>query len=205
MKNLQDNISFNEEKHEYRVGGILTPSVSQILQAQGLMDSFRHNEVALSNGTAIHRALELHDKGTLDYSKLDKRLQKCIDLWQDFKSDHGIKVLEIEKRVSMGVLYAGTIDRVAQCVGTKAIIDFKSGNPQDWAGLQTALYAMAYDPKDYMNYERYCLKIHWDLDRVIYKPYKDKNDFNVAMAMATTYHWKKNHGYLRNEEEEYLS
>lgn len=193
MKNTQDNISFNEEKHEYRVGGIITPSVSQILKAMGLMDNFRHSDTALSNGTAIHKALELHDKGTLDYTKLDTRLQKCINLWEDFKKKMGLQITGIEQRVNFGVMFAGTIDRVAQ----KTIIDYKSGNPQDWAALQTAAYAIAYDPQHYMEYERYCLKIHWDMDRVIYKPYKDKKDFQTFMSMANVYHWKKNHGYLR--------
>lgn len=197
----KSNISFNEEKHEYTVGGILTPSVSQILKANGLMDNFRHNEISLANGTAIHKALELHDKGTLDYTKLDPRLQKCIDLWQDFKSNLGIKIIGIEKRVNLGVMYAGTIDRVGQFKsGKKIIIDFKSGNPQDWAALQTAGYAIAEDNIDYKNYERFCLKIHWDMDRAIYKPYCDNSDFNVFMGMVTTYHWKKNHGYLRENE-----
>lgn len=200
--NQKTTISFNQENHEYRVGGIITPSVSQILQANGLMDSFRHSEIALNNGTAIHKALELEDKGTLDYSKLDIRLKKCIDLWEKFKKELGIHVLCTEERVAFGVLYAGTIDRIVKGQGKKAIVDFKSGNPQPWAALQTAGYAMAYDPMDYMNYERYCVKIHWDMDRVKYKPYNDEHDFNTFMAMATTYHWKKNNGYLNSTEKE---
>ena len=195
-------INFNEKKHEYRVEGIITPSVSQILQANGLMDSFKHSENKLHTGTAIHKALEFSDKGTLDYSKLDSRLKKCIDLWEKFKKDLGLNVIGIEEKVAFGVLYAGTIDRIVKGQGKKAILDFKSGNPQDWAALQTAGYAMAYDPTDYMNYERYCVKIHWDMDRVKYKPYTDEHDFNTFMAMATTYHWKKNHGYLKLEAQD---
>lgn len=199
MNNSEPEILFDEGKHEYRVGGILTPSVSAILKANGLMDNFRPNETKLSNGTAIHRTLELHDKGALDYSNLDPRLQKCLDLWQDFKHDFGIKILAVEQKVNMGVLYAGTIDRVAECDGNPAVIDFKSGVPQSWAALQTAAYAMAYSPSEYKKYERFCLQIHWDLDRVKFKPYTNKEDFNVFMGMCTTYHWKKNHGYLKEE------
>lgn len=200
MKNAQ--LKFNEEKHEYKLGGIIVPSVSQILQANGLFESFRHNENKLKIGTYIHKALELSDKGTLDTTNLDPRLKKCIDLWEKFKKDSGLKIIEVEKKVNVGVMYAGTIDRVAKGMYKKSIIDFKSGVPQDWAALQTAGYAMAYDPTDYMNYERYCLRIHWDLDRAVYKPYKDQQDFNTFMAMATTYHWKKNHGYLRQEDDD---
>lgn len=203
-KNTPNKIEFNEALHEYRVGGILTPSVSQILKANGLMENFRHSETALNNGTAIHRALELHDFGKLDESSLDPRLAKCIRLWEKFKKEIGIdKVLEIEKRIAFGALYAGTIDRVLGLGnGKKMILDFKSGNPQAWAGLQTAGYAMAYDPKNYKDYERCCAKVHWDNDRIYYKPYKDPTDFNTFMAMATVYHYKKNNGYLRDEAEE---
>jgi hypothetical protein len=206
MKNTKNKIEFNEALHEYRVGGILTPSVSQILKANGLMESFRHNPTALNNGTAIHRALELHDLGKLDESSLDKRLEKCIQLWEKFKKEIGvICVLGAEERVCFGVMYAGTIDRILSLnSGKKMILDFKSGSPQPWAALQTAGYAMAYDITNHKEYERCCAKVHWDMDRIVYKPYKDHADFNSFMAMATVFHWKKNNGYLR-EEEKYVS
>ena len=201
MKNTP-KLEFNEALHEYRVGGILTPSVSQILKANGLMENFRHSETALNNGTAIHRALELHDLGKLDESSLDPRLKKCIDLWEKFKREIGVAVIiGIEERVHFGVLYAGTIDRrVSLMNGHKAIIDFKSGNPQRWAGLQTAPYALAADLEHHKDYERFCAKVHWDNDRIYYTPHNDSTDFNTFMAMATVYHYKKNNGYLREEE-----
>ena len=195
-------IEFNEALHEYRVGGIITPSVSQILKANGLMETFRHSETALNNGTAIHRASELHDKGKLDQSNLDPRLQKCIDMWEQFKKEIGVGIiLANEEQVSMGPLYAGTIDRVVSLRnGHRAIIDFKSGTPQPWAALQTAAYALAYDINKHREYERFCAKVHWDNERIVYKPYTDSTDFNSFMAMASVYHWKKNNGYLREEE-----
>lgn len=206
MKNTPNKIEFNEALHEYRVGGILTPSVSQILKANGLMESFRHNPTALNNGTAIHRALELHDLGKLDERSLDSRLAKCIQLWEKFKKEIGVVcVLGAEERVCFGVMYAGTIDRILSLnSGKKMILDFKSGSPQPWAALQTAAYAMAYDITNHKEYERCCAKVHWDMDRIVYKPYKDHADFNSFMAMATVFHWKKNNGYLR-EEEKYVS
>ena len=206
MKNANKQIEFNEKLHEYRVGGIVTPSVSQILKYNGLMDNFRRSETNLNNGKAIHKALELHDLGILDYTSIDKRLKKCIDLWDKFKKDVGISlIIGAEEKVHFGVLYAGTIDRVLSLrSGRKMILDFKSGNPQPWAALQTAAYAIAYDIEKHKDYERCCAKIHWDMDRIIYKPYKDSTDFNSFMAMATVYHYKKNNGYLR-EEEKYVS
>jgi hypothetical protein len=200
-------IEFNEKLHEYRVGGVITPSVSQVLKANGLMDNFRHSELKLTIGTAIHRTLELADKGTLDTTNLDTRLKKCLYLWDNFKKSINIcEIFGVEKKVCFGALYAGTIDRVLGLGnGKKMILDFKSGNPQAWAGLQTAAYAMAYDPKNYKDYERCCAKVHWDNDRIYYKPYKDPTDFNTFMAMATVYHYKKNNGYLRDEAEERMS
>lgn len=194
-------ISFDEKKHEYRVGGIVTPSVSQILQANGLFSNFRKNETKLTEGTAIHKTLELHNLKRLDYRTLDKRLMKCVELWDKFQNEIGIvKVIESEKRVNSGVLYAGTIDKVCQMNdGKTLILDYKSGNPQPWAALQTAGYSFAYDPNHFREHLRCCLKIHWDMDRPIYKPYKDANDYNVFFGMATTYHWKKNNGYLKED------
>lgn len=206
-KNTPNSIEFNEKLHEYRVGGIVTPSVSQILKANGLMDNFRRSETKLSNGTAIHRATELHDLGKLDERSLDPRLKKCLILWDNFKKEIGVSfMLGIEEKVHFGVFYAGTIDRVIKLRnGRKMILDLKSGNPQPWAALQTAGYAMAYDLECHNEYERCCAKLHWDMDRIIYKPYTDQADFNTFMAMAAVYHYKKNNGYLRDEEEEHVS
>lgn len=200
MKNTE--LEFNEDLHEYRVGGIVTPSVSEILKANGLMDNFRASEVKLKNGSVIHKALELHDLGKLDETSLDPRLKKCIDMWEKFKKEIGVScVLGAEEKVNMGVLYAGTIDRILSlCNRHKMILDFKTGNPQPWAALQTAAYALAYDLEKHKDYERCCAKIHWDMDRVIYKPYNNGGDYNTFMAMASVYHWKKNNGYLREEE-----
>lgn len=208
MKNTNQPIEFNEQLHEYRVGGIVTPSVSQILKANGLMENFRRSETKLSNGTAIHRATELHDLGKLDERSLDPRLKKCLILWDNFKKEIGVSVIQgVELRVNFGVMYAGTIDRVLKLRnGKRMILDLKSGNPQPWAALQTAGYALAYDVDGHKEYERCCAKLHWDMDRIIYKPYTDQADFNTFMAMAAVYHYKKNNGYLReNEEEEHLS
>lgn len=207
MDTKNTTIEFNEKLHEYRVGGIITPSVSQILQANGLMENFRHSERALNNGTAIHRALEYNDKGTLDIRSLDPRLAKCVQLWEKFKKEIDVcQIYGVEKEVCFGALYAGTIDRVLGLENGKImVLDFKSGNPQPWAALQTAGYAMAYDTQNCKDYERCCAKVHWDMDRIIYKPYTDKTDFNTFMAMATVYHYKKNNGYLRDEKEEYMS
>lgn len=198
-----NNISFNEELHEYTVGGVKTPSVSQILKAMGLMDNFKHSEVALNNGTAIHKTLELYDNGTLDMRDLDGRLKKCIALWEQFKKDFGIlKILAVEKKVSMSALYAGTVDRVvALGGGKKMVLDFKSGNPQRWGALQTAGYAMAYDILSFTKYERCCAKVHWDMDRIVYMPYHNEEDYNIFMSMANIYHWKKKNGYLREDKE----
>lgn len=196
-------IDFNEEKHEYRVGGIITPSVSQILKANGLMGNFKFNETAMQNGTAIHKALELWDKGTLDMNSVDSRVMKCISLWEKAKKDLGIIGLEaIEKQVHFMTLFAGTIDRVAVTdsnILNKIIIDFKTGNPQKWGCLQTAGYAWTLDVTNPYKFERMCMKIHWDMDRVKIESHTNRDDLATFMSMANVYHWKKNNGYLEEK------
>lgn len=200
---MKSNISFDETKHEYTVGGIFTPSVTKILKANGLMDCFRHNPVALDNGTAVHKGLELYDLGMLDTRNIDPKLVKCINLWIKFKKRFEIRdIIEVEKKVAFGCMFAGTIDRIVELDNGKLMtLDFKTGNQQRWGALQTAGYTLAYDPRDFKKYERCCVKIHWDMDEARYCPYHDEEDFNTFMAMATVYHWKNKNGYLREEKE----
>lgn len=69
-------LTFAAETHEYRVNGRLVPSVTQILEAVGLID-YSHipwptRQMALERGRAVHEAIALDLAGDLDEESADE-------------------------------------------------------------------------------------------------------------------------------------
>src|SRR3990167_1495715 len=94
------------------------PRVTTILSKAGLISFSYLNPNVLKNaqlfGTAVHKAAELYDLGTLDIRKLSAPLLPYLTAWQKFKADYKIQeFIAIEKHViSEKWQYRGTLDRV---------------------------------------------------------------------------------------------
>lgn len=115
----EPTLEFSEEGHCYKLSGVSIPSVTQVLQTAGLVDFSRVPldvlEAARRFGTAVHKACELLDKGTLDERSLDPNLWPYLDAWSDFKKDYKPEFIEIEKPIcSITYRVAGTPDRIAE-------------------------------------------------------------------------------------------
>ena len=79
----------------------LFPSVTEILQAVGLAPdlSMVKPDVlawASARGTALHRAIELHTKGTLDYDSLHPEIIPALKAYLDFVHDSGHEAIASE-------------------------------------------------------------------------------------------------------------
>jgi hypothetical protein len=144
--------TFDEEKHEYRLNGILLPSVTQILSPLhdfSRIDPYRL-ERARQFGTAVHLATELDDANELDEDSLDPKLKPCLEAWRRFKAETGFEIEHIEQPVySPSLLVAGTIDRVGKMrrhKNQRMVVDIKTGA---WLyatiGLQLAGYKLIWN------------------------------------------------------------
>ena len=139
-------IEFNEEKHVYTVGGKVKPSVTQILKRMGIVDTRFFTEEDAINGTNRHLAIELHEKGTLDYKELDKDIKPYLKQWKKFKRESGFKVLETEKAIFNQIYqYCGKCDVIGKMRGMPfpVVLDIKTGTVPFWANLQVSAYASA--------------------------------------------------------------
>lgn len=179
-------LTFDAEKHEYRVDGQVVPSVTQILRP--LMDfSFVKPEVlesAANFGTAVHRACELDDLGELDTEKLDPALGPYLAGWRMFCAEHECKWEAIEKAVLHGSMrYAGTLDRAGRVHGESSLVDIKSGTSlMPTVGPQLAAYARAYDPQGAF-LKRYAVRLYpggYEL-----KAYTDPSDWPTFASLVT--------------------
>jgi hypothetical protein len=137
-------IDFDELNHVYLVDGVKTPSVTQILKAEGFIDTGKYASGAASFGTAVHQMLEFYDQGELDDTALDDRLRPYQIAWMTFLGQTGYNVKEIEIRLASALGYAGTIDRVLEKDGKLAICDIKSGSKVAYHPLQVSAYSALY-------------------------------------------------------------
>jgi hypothetical protein len=118
-------IEFNSERHEYKVDGRLTPSVTQVLK---VLESYNgYPEQAALRGTYVHKICELYDQDRLDPESVDPSLTGYLAAWVKFRTENPLKIdfseLKIEVRIASKLGYAGTVDRVSDTI----ILDIKSG------------------------------------------------------------------------------
>lgn len=179
-------LTLDAVKHEYREGGVLIPSVTQILAPLSNFE-FVHPEVlaaAQQFGTAVHLACELDDLGKLNTDSLDSALMPYLNGWRKFSRDYAVSWEAIESRVYSPTLrYAGTLDRAGLVSGKKAIVDIKSGTSLlPTVGPQLAAYANAYSPIG-RSMERYAVRLYPDGYEL--KQYTSQSDWPVFASLIT--------------------
>jgi hypothetical protein len=188
---VQHQLQFDAERHIYSVDGRAIPSVTQILEACGVVDySYLPPEtrkMALARGSAVHLACQFDDEGDFDEASAPELLP-YVEAWRRFCAEQGMTFLDIERRVySAKYGYAGTLDRI----GTNGrddlcLIDLKTNSSEGWVRLQTAAYAGALDePRRYL---RGCAELHKDgTYRAMWFPaaewQKDFSEFLACLAV----------------------
>ncbi len=187
-------IDFDEAAHRYVVDGKVRPSVTQILE---VVDEiwrvpFEVLERARKLGTAVHRATELFDRDDLDESSVDPAIEPYLRSYQRFRSETGFVPDHVEMRLyhaQMG--YCGTLDRVGQMNGKRALLDIKSGEEWPSHGPQTAAYEQAFE---HMTKQKVSARFGLYLrDDGTYRlqPKKDPSDWSVFLACLTIQRFKE--------------
>lgn len=149
---------FDAEKHEYRHNGVIVPSVTQIIAFAGLCDfSCVAEDVrihSMKRGQSVHWMLQLEDEGALDYRKVTRGLRGYRKAYRAWKKHSGFNVLWIERQFVSNFGFAGTLDRAGSfppttmyTSGTKAVVDFKTGEIADWTRYQLAAYSLEVDAR----------------------------------------------------------
>lgn len=151
-------VDFNEEKHEYSVGGIKVPSVSEIL-APLSADRYRDLNPAVlqqaaARGTAVHEATE-----ALDYDlnpEIMPDIAGYVEAYINFLRDYFPRWEMVEGMVCAEnakyntPIYAGTVDRYGKIDGKPCVVDIKTYASMTTdaliaASCQTQLYRCAID------------------------------------------------------------
>jgi hypothetical protein len=112
-------LNFYEATHEYRLDGVLLPSVTKILEDVGLSDySMVPNdqlEKYQERGQRVHEITRLWDLGDLDESSLNEAGRRYLESWIKFRKKHiphSVAFSVVERPLASGLYrYAGTPDR----------------------------------------------------------------------------------------------
>lgn len=109
------NFSFDEDLHAYLLDGNPLPSVTEILKAEGFIDTRFYDDWSRERGSYVHLATQLDDLNILDEEKLDPVILPYLEAWRKFKKESGFIIQEIEKPMCNTThKYAGTPDRLGK-------------------------------------------------------------------------------------------
>jgi len=143
----QNNFTFDEATHIYRLDNRIIPSVTQILQAEGITDFSFADESDRNFGKAGHKVTELWDKGILDIKTVAESLIPCLEVWKKFLKDFEVTIFPgaIEKHIfSSRYSFGTTPDRVGLVNNKVTVIEIKfSKSIQRSTGIQLAAQAIA--------------------------------------------------------------
>ncbi len=191
-------IIFDSGSHTYKVGGLIKPSVTQVLDIMGMVSPFCKSETAAAIGTELHSIFEKLDKGEADYHgpilsdwrPVNNPYLLCIEMYERYKDDINPTFTDIECLLYDEVLdVCGTVDRAG--TGPDFIMDIKTGSSvPESARLQTAAYAMMRFPLTYTETKRYCLHVNPKLKNYKIKTYEDPYDFVEWENLCKSF-WKR--------------
>jgi hypothetical protein len=136
-------VTFDPSTHCYRFHGTRLISVTQAIQAAGLIDTEWYTEAARQRGRAVHLAVHFDAEGDLEERSVSPLVRPYLEAARGFKRDSHFVTELTEARVwAIDLGYAGTIDHLG-CIGKqeRLLVDWKTGVVPEWARLQTAGYA----------------------------------------------------------------
>jgi hypothetical protein len=149
-------LTFDRERHEYRLDGRLVPSVTQVLAPCYDFANIPAEVLARKRalGQAVHRAIEFDLEGDLDESTIAAEIAPYVEAWRRFRADREYQPLLSEHRVVHAKFgYAGTLDLFGTTLRevkprkfkrVHALIDIKNTFVVARAvGLQTVAYREA--------------------------------------------------------------
>ena len=180
-----------DENHIYRWDDEVVPGVNEILTDMGIIDTTFMTEEGAANGKRRHLLLELYDNEVLDWSSVDESDYNYMVGWQEFLTDTGFQINDIEKQVyNERWHYAGTLDRAGREKDNAWLIDIKTGSGvMPYAGLQLSLYAAAYRGWPKKHYRR-CGIVHLRAGKKKQYAFKEVQYTEDALAIVAAWQWK---------------
>ncbi len=187
----ENNFVFDEVNHIYRLNNQIIPSVTQILQAEGITDYSYADESDKEFGLVGHKVTELWDKGKLDSKTISKPLIPCLELWKKFLKDFDVTIFPgaIEKPIySSKYLFGVTPDRVGLVNDKVTVIEIKFTKAiQRSTGIQLAAQAIASTE----HYGKVRQRIAVPLLGGTPQFFNDRQDETIFLSALNLFRWKQ--------------
>ncbi len=190
---MTNELTFDPASHTYTKDGRVLPSVTQILQAAGIIDTSWFTEQAAWRGSVVHKCCYLDDEGILDEASVAEEAKGYLDAWRLFKAQVPMNFVASEQPLCSG-LYAGTPDRDAEW----AVVDIKTGAILPWVGLQLAAYselirqAAPLATRPVHAFDRYAVRLgkdgRYNVQHFAVRDYR--NDLGIFRAALSIYYWR---------------
>lgn len=143
-----------DKDHKYTISGVKAPGVTSVLTQTRISDypDTVTMLMARDRGSAVHKAIELYEKGTLDEASLTDQNQLAafnisgyLDGYKRFRDEQIAKIIRYEMRVAHSIFrYCGTLDQVSVTLDGRVVVwDWKTGALPFWVELQTSAYLEA--------------------------------------------------------------
>ncbi len=185
------DLKFEDTGHKYWHEGHLIPSVTQVIEA--MYPPNRHyTEFSRQRGRAVHKGVELLERGILNWDTVDTRIEGYIRAYQKAKKQMSIRPNpdELERIVfHPNYRFAGRIDIIDR--PNRRIIDIKSGTHVPEVVLQQGGYKLALEDDDIE--DRLVLYLKADGS---YRPVWCRNpeDIRAFIHVLGCYYWGQANG-----------
>jgi len=175
---------FEATSHEYAINQRTIPSVTDRIAAAGLLGpgaAFYTPESA-ARGTRVHSACTDVDLSRLVTLSDDER--GFVESYQAWRTLMRPTWTSMEQpHYSSRYDTAGTADRLGTMGGTPLVLDFKTGGPASWHGLQLAMYDLLYDDLPPQRRRRIALYLRIDGRLAQSVEYLDPADYTLALTL----------------------
>lgn len=204
--------TFDELLHEYRDDqGIVMPSTTQVLKAEGLISFDGINPRILERkrqlGSLVHQITQLVDQGNdpNDF-EIPEAVFEYLTGYINFRDDSGFVPNMIEQRMLgeiHGMRWGMTPDRTGPINGVEYVIELKCGaaSHPSW-GVQLASYDLGLNELHKRpRLARAAVQLGPQFPRG-YKlhPYEDPADYQIWMNSLANTIWKQNKGLYQSED-----
>jgi hypothetical protein len=200
---MPTEFTFDEGLHLYKdARGVVRPSVSQVIKAEGLISFAGINPSILERkrqlGTLVHTVTELYDQGEdLNEYEIPDEVWPYFEGWVNFRNDCGFEPRFIEQQMMAcvhGMYYGMRLDAEGPIDGENSIIEKKCGASEHPAwGIQLAGYALGKYPNERVKPARSVVQLGPQFPRNYKRwPYLEESDYTVWMNSLVNTIWKIN-------------
>lgn len=178
---------FDPIQHKYFLDGKELTSPTELLRAEGAVNTEWYTEEGRDNGTRRHLIFHLDDIDDLVEDSVDHIDLHYLQTYRRFKRENNFVLITSETPVfNATYMIACTPDKLCTLNGKKALVEIKTGNLEPWTALQTAFQSLCFD----FPVERYGLKIDERNYRLF--QFSDRNDRSIILSCLAWNRWKKN-------------